>query len=542
MSTALRSNDLQQTSANAWLLDAAIRAGLFLTIFAVYAQVGYFDFVNIDDPAVTYENPDIQLGLTPAGIKWAFTTVMIGHWIPVTLLSHLLDVQLFGMRSGRHHLVNVLLHILNALLLFAILRRATGARWSSAFVALGFGVHPLHVESVAWISERKDVLSTFFWFLALYAYLRYCELPNLRRYLMVVAPFCLGLLSKPMLVTFPFTLLLLDVWPLRRVQFPKTLWEKAPLLVLSAIFCAVTYATQTFSLNTVFVPLTTRIESALISYVTYIGKMFWPTHLTVFYPVQESVALWQPVCALAVLAGISALAIYTRRTRPYFITGWCWYLGTLVPVIGVVQMGTPFADRYTYVPMIGLLWILAWGAADVARKWPRSEYALVAIAALMSQTCMELSWKQTGYWQNGVTLFQHEIAETGKSVWALYYLSWAEYLMGIKWLNIGHSAEAIGAFEEALRTRPEFPEAHNSLGTVLTGMPGRWADALGHYETALRINPNMEAAHRNLGILLSSVQGRESEAMTHLEAAESIQPDPKTEDLIRRLQIRMNMK
>ncbi len=509
---------------------------MILAIFAVYAQVGHFEFINYDDPASVSENVHVKAGVTLAGIKWAFTSVVIGNWMPVTLLSHMLDCQFFGMESGMHHLMNVLFHVLASVLLFTVLRRATGARAPSAFVAFMFALHPLHVESVAWVAERKDVLSAFFFFLALYAYVRYTESPGLSRYLMVVAPFCLGLMSKPMLVTFPFTLLLFDVWPLRRAQLPRVLWEKLPLFALSAGASSVTYLVQQSSGAFSPSPPALRIENALTSYIAYIGQMFSPSRLAMFYMYRDSIPGWQVAGALAVLLGISALAIFTWRTRPYFITGWLWYLGMLVPVIGLVQVGAQSrADRYTYIPMVGLLWILGWGAADVLEKWPRAKPVIIVAAVASSLACMTISWRQAGYWQNGITLFEHTAAVTENNFWALYNLGEAHYNLGTDLMNSGHNSEAIEHFEEALRVRPNYPEAQNNLGILFAKMPDHTADAISHFESALQLNPDLAQAHLNLGMMLASVPGRAPEAIAHLEAAQRIHPDPQVLQMINRL-------
>jgi hypothetical protein len=322
--------------ASKWHLDLTIGIGLILAVLVVYAHVGQYFFITYDDPSYVTENSHVRAGLTLENIKWAFSTVVDANGVPLTLISHMPVCDLFGMQGGMHHWVNVLLHALSAVLLFAALKRATGALWPSAFVAFVFALHPLHVESVAWVSERKDVLSTFLWFLALYAYIRYADRPNPRDYSLVMALFCLGLMAKPMLVTFPFTLLLLDVWPLRRAQWPRTILEKLPLFALSVASAIVTYFVQRSGGAVQALPLAERLSNAFISYVIYIGQMFWPTDLAIFYPYRESPGMWQAAFALAVILGISALVIFGWRTRPYLATGWFWYLGTLVPVIGLV--------------------------------------------------------------------------------------------------------------------------------------------------------------------------------------------------------------
>ena len=304
-----------------------------LVTIAVYGQVRHFGFVNYDDPEYVTGNNNVLHGLTYEGLVWAATSDTAANWFPLTRVSHMLDVQLFGLNSGLHHLTNLLLHTLSTLLLFASPDRATRARWPSAFVAFVFALHPLHVESVAWIAERKDVLSAFFWCLALWAYVRYTERPRLGRYLLLLILFCCGLLAKPMIVTLPFALWLLDIWPLRRLPSAKprlVLLEKLPLLVLSTALAVVTYVVQHASRAVKPFPLELRVENALVSYVSYIGKTFWPLRLAVFYPYPRDIPAWPPVLAGLALLCISVLVVRVFRTRPYFAVGWFWYLGTLV--------------------------------------------------------------------------------------------------------------------------------------------------------------------------------------------------------------------
>ena len=317
----------------------------------VYSPVRKFEFVNYDDPQLV-NNPHQDRGITLDGLKWAFTSGEDANWFPLTRLSHMLDFQLFGEHSGLHHLVNVLLHGLATLLLFAFLHSATGALWRSAVIAFVFAIHPLHVESVAWVAERKDVLSACCWFLTLWCYVRYTERPGLARYLLVILSFCLGLMAKPMTITLPFVLLLLDVWPFKR----RAVWEKAPLFLLSGISAIVTYLVQKqFGSVDLLHPIGLRVENALVSYVVYIVKMFWPAKLALLYPYPSSIANTQVAAALLIILGISALVLRFYRTHSYLAAGWFWYIGTLVPVIGLVQVGQQArADRYMYIPMIGL--------------------------------------------------------------------------------------------------------------------------------------------------------------------------------------------
>jgi tetratricopeptide (TPR) repeat protein len=508
-------------------VDLAIGLGLILAVFSVYAPVSAFDFNSYDDNLYVTENAHVLAGLTLESIKWTLTAVVASNWMPVTLLSHMLDCQFFHLESGMHHLVNVLLHMLATVLLFATLKRATNARWPSAFVAFVFALHPLHVESVAWVAERKDVLSAVFFFLALYAYV--C-----RHYLLVVAAFCLGLLAKPMLVTFPFVLLLFDLWPCRADSSRRRrriMLEKLPLLALSGLVSAVTFYVQRSTQAVQSYPLPVRIENALIAYIVYIAQAFWPTKLAILYPYQPSPATWQAAAAGIVILIISALVIHAWRTRPYLATGWFWYLGTLVPVIGLVQVGLQSrADRYMYIPMVGLLLMLAWGAADVVAKWPKAKLPIAVGAVVACAACLLSTRAQTGYWQNSGTLFQRAIDVTHNN-----YV--AEYNLGNYLMNTHRAPEAIPHFVEALRVKPDYAEAQSNLGMVLGSMPGHMADAIPHFEAAIRLRPDLLQAHYNLAVALAQV-GRTSEAIAHYEAVQRLQPSPELAKIIEDLRAR----
>jgi hypothetical protein len=516
-------------------LDLSICLGIVLAILVVYAQVRHFDFIVLDDPVSVSKNIQVQAGLTPGSVKWALTAVISSNWIPVTVLSYILDVQLFGVNPGMLHLVNVLFHMLAAIALYLALQRATHARAACAFVAFVFALHPLHVESVAWIAERKDVLCAFFWFAALYAYVRYTEQPNLRRYLLVVDLFGVALLSKPMAVTFPFTLLLFDVWPLRRTQTPvrKLIREKIPLIVLSAALSVVTYLVQKESGAVQSSPLGLRVENSLVSYLVYIGQMFWPDRLAIIYPYPHSIPVWQTLAALAVILGVSAVAVVCWRTRPYLAVGWFWYLGTMVPVIGLLKVGVQsHADRYTYIPMVGLSILLAWGALDIIERWPRiarKAKPVVATAAVaFCAACMAVAWTQAAYWRNSETIFEHAIAVTGEN-WA------AQGDLAAQLMEDGRHSESIAHFEEAVRIKPDWVEAQNNLGGQLTNVPGRITEAVSHLETAVRLRPDLVEAHYNLAIALSKIPGKRSEVIAQLEAMQRIHPDPGIAKLIESL-------
>jgi tetratricopeptide (TPR) repeat protein len=514
---------------NPAVIDAAICLALILSTLFVYAQVTGFDFVNFDDPEYMQANTHVQAGLSVDGMKWAFSTGVLGNWMPVTMLSYMLDVQWFGLQSGMSHLVNVIIHALAAILLFAALRRATGATGLSAFVAFVFALHPLHVESVAWIAERKDVLSAFFAFLALYAYVRYTEKPTLGRYLAVAAAFCLGLMSKPMLVTFPFLLLLLDAWPLRRAISPKIVWEKIPLLALSAGASAVTFLVQGSSGFVQGFPLTARVENAFISYIVYLYQALWPARLAVYYPYPLSIPAWEAGAALAALVAISSLVIFVWRTCPYLAVGWFWYLGTLVPVIGIVQVGTQaHADRYMYLPLVGLTIALAWGAREVANrwavKWPAAKSVLVGAGTVFCALCMFASHSDAEYWQNTETLYRRAIEATrGNDV--------AEFNLGTYLIDTRRYAEAIPHLATALRIKPDWAKAranlasaHYNLGFSLSQTPERVPDAIKEYETALQLDPNYPEAHNNLAIVLNN-RGDHAGAIAHFEAAIRANPN-----------------
>jgi protein O-mannosyl-transferase len=469
------------------------------SVFAVYAQVSQFSFVNYDDPDY------VRQGITLKGIRWAFTSTDAANWFPVTRLSHMLDLQLFGMDAGLHHLTSVAIHGAAAVLLFLFLVAATGRRGPSAFVAFIFALHPLHVESVAWIAERKDVLCAFFWFLALWAYVRG------RRALVVVA-FVLGMMSKPMIVTLPFVLLLLDFWPLKRGLRVR---EKLPLFAIAAAGAAATYVVQHAS-GAVKPIGALGIGNALVSYVTYIVKTFWPTRLAVFYPYPESLPPLEIALAAAALVAVSAAVVRAFRQRPYLATGWFWFLGTLAPVIGIVQVGAQArADRYMYVPMIGLLIMAAWGASDLLRRWPRAAMPLAVAAGI---ACAGAAWSQTGYWENSGTLFAHALEVTDGNFIAEHNLG--AYLMD----QPGGLSAAVEHLQEAVRLRPDSAPARTDLGSALARIPGRLPEAVSELRTAARLLPDSPIPHNNLANALASSE-QFAGAISEYQAALRIQPD-----------------
>jgi len=490
--------------------DWWIYAALFLAIVAAYAQVHDFQFVNYDDNDYVTENLHVRDGLTGSSAAWAFQSTQYANWLPLTWLSHMLDVELYGLVSGRHHLTSVAIHAITTLLLFALLRKITGDRWPSAFVAFIFGLHPLHVESVAWIAERKDVLSGLFYILALWAYVLYVDRPSPMRYTAILILFACGIMAKPMIVTFPFVALLLDFWPLRRLS-SKTILEKIPLFALSAASAAIAYIVQQRggAVNTLTeIPLTLRIENAAIAYVTYIFQFFWPTRLAAFYPFPPIVPAWEWIAALIALIAITIAAL---RSVP-FAVGWLWYLGTLVPVIGIVKIGLQsHADRYTYIPLIGLSIAFAWGGPAVVK---RHRWLTIPVAIWACALCAA-TFVQASTWRSSTTLFKHALAVTGGN-----YI--AHNNLGVALRKAGRRPDALVHFEEALRLRPEYSDAQTNVGEALL-VAGRINDALPHITAALRINPRLAEAHINLGSIRNK-QGRPDLAEAEYRAALDLKP------------------
>ncbi len=494
-------------------------AVLAFAVLFVFRQAGEFAFVSVDDGRYVSENPIVLRGLTTEGVRWAFSAFHAGNWHPLTWLSHMLDVELFGPDAGWHHRMNVLIHLVNTLLLFAVFRAMTGSVLRSALVAALFGVHPLHVESVAWVAERKDLLSALFWILTMGAYLRYVRRPRPARYLAVMATFAAGLLCKPMPVTLPFALLLLDWWPLGRMSrggFPhplsrhsrgsapvRLLREKLPLLGISAGSCAVAFLAQAKGESISSLSLGSRVANALLSYVVYLKNTAWPSSLAVFYPnpfsMGAGIPSWQVAGAAVILVLSSFLVLRAGKRHPFLPVGWLWYLGTMIPVIGLVQVGSQaLADRYTYVPLVGIFLAVSWGGAEIGEGLRYRKQALGAAAGLLLAALSIAAVTQAGYWRNSVTLFSRAVSVTEGNWFAWYGL-------GIHYGDVGRHREAVSCYREAVRIRPDFAEGWNNMGADYEGL-GQYEQAVICYGKALRIRPgyadawyNLEAARRKLG-------------------------------------------
>ena len=494
----------------------------------VFTQTLRYDFVNYDDPSYVYQNTRITNGINFANVTWAFTHVHSENWHPLTTITHMLDCQLYGLNAGWHHFTNVLLHCLAVVLLFVALQQMTGALWRSAFVAAVFAVHPLHVESVAWIAERKDVLSAVFFMLTLLAYLHYTRAPSIGRYLTVALVVALGLMSKPMLVTIPFVLLLLDYWPLRRFEARKSrtgrqllrlILEKIPLIVLAAVSSTITVLAQRGAIGwTEQLPISERVTNALVAYVIYIRQMFWPAALAVFYPHPENrLPVWEVNLALIILVGITLAALLFRKRAPYFVTGWLWYLGMLVPVIGLVQVGWQgHADRYTYLPQIGLYIAVTWAVSDWSRSWRFQRIILGTATALIVGALSWCAWLQTSYWRDSETLFTRALAVTRNNDVALNNL-------GIIFLDKGQLDEAISKLQAAINLRPENAPAHDNLAKALL-KKGQVTEAMVQYRKFLELEPANVEARNTLGTALIQ-QGHVREAIDQWQEALVTQPE-----------------
>jgi tetratricopeptide (TPR) repeat protein len=537
-----------------------------ITLWA-YAPVRHHGFLNYDDPQYITQNPNVTAGLTWQGVKWAFTTGYQANWHPLAWISHMLDVQFFGANAGLHHLSSLLFHSANTLLLFWILFQMTSKPGPSAFVAALFAVHPLHVESVAWLAERKDVLSTFFGLLTVSAYARYVRRPHTAIYLTVLGLFASSLMAKPMLVTLPFVLLLLDYWPLDRftlqdtARVPGLIAEKIPLLMLAGTSSVITFFVQKAGGTVVAadaLPVAVRIENGFIAYFSYLQRTFWPSRLSILYPAATTTQDWWWVAALA-LIGMSITAIWMAERRPYVFVGWFWYVGTLVPVIGLIQVGRQAtADRYTYVPLIGLFLIIAFGISDLLPQLPHRKLLLAAGACLTISTCIWITRTQLQHWSSSQSLWMRAVSVTAANPLAQFNLAVALWDQGKLDEAIAHYAEAVridptlrsktqyinaqynfgsllingrnrekldeaaAHLTEALRGKPDFPEAHNALGIDYLAQ-GKLDQATAEFFEAVRLKPDYASAHNNLGTALGN-QGQLDRAIS--EYSEAVRLDP----------------
>jgi tetratricopeptide (TPR) repeat protein len=504
------------------LVVAGISLFLIAIVWFVFGQVSHFDFVNYDDDVYVTDNPIVQRGLTLKGLAWAFalTPGRIGHWHPLTWLSHMLDCQIYGLWAGGAHVTNVLLHTATVVCLFLVLRSMTGALWRSAFVAAVWAIHPLRVESVAWIAERKDVLSGLFFVLTLGAYLRYVRHSSLPRYLLVASLFALGLLAKDMLITLPFLLLLLDYWPLRRWEAGtsrRLLFEKTPLFALSACSCLATFLVSDHAVKGEIVPVLLRIENALVSCVLYCWQTFWPANLAIPYVYRTTLfPIFAVVGAITLLIALSAAAVSGRESRPWLFVGWFWFLGMLVPVIGFVQISYyARADRYTYLPQIGLLIALTWTVADAGAAFhlPRWFFGLFSAGSIAG--LIVVAHTQTFYWRDGETLFTHTLGCTEGNFLAFNNL-------GVALQKKGRFDDAIANYQKALEIRPDYALALGNLGITLQ-QRGRVGEAVADFKRTLELDPGNVKVQNNLGLILSG-SGQFDEAIEHYQKALEVMP------------------
>jgi protein O-mannosyl-transferase len=553
------------------LIPILICLALAVLTVAAFWQLKDCGFISFDDNRYVYENAYVQSGLNWNSIGQAFTSELAklsGHWCPVTWLSWMLDYQIFGLNPSGYHLINLLFHVMNTVLLFLIFRRMTKTLWPSAFVATLFAIHPIHVESIAWITERKDVLSTFFWMLTMGAYSYYVEHPGFRRYCFVLLFFALGLMAKSMLVTLPFVLLLLDYWPLQRFQEIKPdhkvqpevsklltsdkqkkkskkkpavketlevkkpanpeykwsliyplLWEKVPLFVLTILSSIAAYlaAQSADAVQSIEVlPSVVRIGNAFVSYIAYIGKMIWPNNLAVFYPHPEGLIPWQVFGSVLLLITITVAVFRMVKRFPYLATGWLWYIGTLVPVIGIVQAGVQaMADRYTYVPLIGLFIMAAWGVPDLLKKWNYRKEILLALSALIILCLSIKTWTQVGYWQNSITLFDHTLKVTDNN--------WLAYNdRGIAYAVLGNYKQAIEDFGRAIEIKPGYEEAYYNRGHVYQDLRN-YKQAIEDLNRAIEIKPDHAEAYINRGASYNAL-GNYKQAIEDYDRTIEIKP------------------
>jgi tetratricopeptide (TPR) repeat protein len=547
------------------LLIALLTFGVVLATFLPTLRN---DFVDFDDPINVYNDPMVKAGLTAEGFRWAWANPVVGDWIPLTTLSHMADCELFGLKPWGHHLTNALLHAAAAALLFVALREMSGALWPAAFAALLFGVHPQRVESVAWVTERKDVLSAFFFAGGLWAYAWYVRKRSVARYSAVAALYLCGLLAKSMVVTLPCVLLLLDYWPLRRFgaldsessdaeaatrrqPLVALFLEKLPLFAIAAVFAVIQVSAvhekiQAFTLSA-------RAQTALVGYATYLEKMVWPANLAAIYPYPGGWPVSLVAASALLLITISILVVWFGRRRPYLVTGWCWYLGMIFPVIGFIQVGGQWmADRYSYLPSAGIFMLVAWLIEDLTHAWPNRRLLLWPAAAATILACSAASIRQSGYWSDSETLFRRTIALTGKNPLAHHLLgdalrtqgrtheAMAQYKAAFAedpklWEARTHYAllrekepgglpEAIAQLEQAVALNPGSADGYNNLANALTKVPGRLPEAIARYREAIRLKPGLPEAHFNLGAALAQTPEGLPEAAEQFEITLHLRP------------------
>jgi len=495
---------------------------LTLVTLAVFWQVNQFSFVNLDDQAYVEENSHIQSGITFDGISWAFGTRYFYLWTPLTWMSFMFDYQLHGLNAGGYHLTNLILHILSTLLLFWLFNRMTGAVWKSAFVAALFALHPLHVESVAWVSERKDVLSAFFWMVTLCLYVYYTEKPAVKKYLLVLFSFVLALLSKPMVVTLPFIMILLDYWPLKRFESQKNnlvlrqLKEKLPFFVLSVILVIITFYTPDSTPSKHF-PLISRLANAPVSFVTYLEKTFWPHDMAVFYPFPEHIPFWQVLGSFLLIIFVSTAVIVMAKRLPYLFVGWFWYAITILPVIKIIQIGNDaMADRYHYLSSIGIAVMLAWGIPFLIKNEDTRRKILFPAAIAFIIIMSVLTWKQCGYWKNSITLFNHALQVTKNN-----YV--AHHGLGLALIAEGKTEEAIDHYNKTISIKPEFPNAYNNRGIVYGGL-GQYELAMDDFDKAIRLKEDYAEAYYNKAVTYAN-RGQYQLAIGNYNKAIILKPD-----------------
>ena len=515
--------DIPQQNAQSTAITIAIAAALIIAILIAFWGIWKNDFINFDDNEYITQNPNIQQGLTSDSIKWAFTTGHAGNWHPLTWLSHMLDCQLFDLNPAGHHTTNLLLHIANTLLLLWALKLMTGKLWPSAFIAALFAIHPLHVESVAWASERKDTLSTFFWMLTMIAYTRYTQTSHAKWYAASLLALTLGLMAKPMLVTLPFVLLLFDYWPLERKHIPiiTLIKEKLPFIAIAATSSIITFLVQQGGdavKGLYMLPLNFRIGNTFISYITYITKTILPINLAVFYPHPGNGLSWPTaILSAIILIAISLIILLLLKKHRYLTTGWLFFLGTLIPVIGLVQVGSQaIADRYTYIPLIGIFIIITYAAIELAEKYKLPPNSLKITAAIILITLIAFTHQQTAYWRNSLTLFDHAAKVVDNNYRA--YFNMALFLSE----NRRHK-EAANNFLTATKIKPQWPEAHFNLGLELFRL-GKLTQAAEHYKTAIALNFIQPEIYNNLGLTLE-MQGKLTEAAENYRHAIKLKPD-----------------